>query len=361
MILSEHRLRDQFAALKPAPVGDGFWQVEFSSLGSACRLYFAAEDGAVAGGYCRTVFYWLAGFESRWSRYLADSQLSIINSRAGGDWTETDPELEVLLDLCADYHFSTRGVFDATSLPLSRLWDWRVAHPVLPAAGEVAEALRLTGWEKVERRMGGVRLSQAGMELDLGGVGKEFAVDCLTGLAAGFGITRAMVDLGGDIAVLGEPPEGGAWWIGLEDPRETGQNFCGIALPGGSAVATSGDYRRRFESGGKTFGHIIDSRTGYPVAHGTRACSVIAPRCTVAGLLSTTAMVLGGQEAVAFLDRTPQAEGCVWHQGRLYESRGFRRCMLPEGWEVEVEDADDGDETGQPSAPHGETTTGKEP
>jgi thiamine biosynthesis lipoprotein len=186
------------------------------------------------------------------------------------------------------------------------------------------------------------------MELDLGGVGKEFAVDCVAGLLAGAGITRAMVDLGGDIAVLGEPPEGGSWYVGLEDPADARRSFCGIRLKGGSAVATSGDYRRRFECGGKTYGHIIDSRTGYPVAHGTRACSVIAARCTTAGLLSTTAMVLGGREAVDLIDRTPGAEGCVWHAGRVYESRGFRRSILPLGWDVE-EDENNSESEPQPA------------
>lgn len=344
MTASEQTLRDRFAAVLPEDAGEGFWQVNFTSLGSACGLFYAADSQAVAAAYWRAAGDWLAGFEARWSRYLPDSRLSLINSRAGGEWTKTSQELEVLLDLCSHYHFTTRGIFDATSLPLSRLWDWRQPHPVLPDAVAVADVRQRVGWEKVERTQGRVRLGVPGMELDLGGVGKEFAVDCVAGLAAGFGITRIMVDLGGDIAVLGEPPEGGSWYIGLEDPQDATRSFCGIRLRGGSAVATSGDYRRRFESGGRIYGHIIDSRTGYPVSHGTRACSVIASRCTSAGLLSTTAMVLGGREAVDLLDRTPGAEGCVWHQGRLYESRGFRRSILPDDWEADEEE----EETAEP-------------
>lgn len=338
MTASEQTLRDRFAAMEPQDAGEGFWQVNFTSMGSACGLFYAAEKQALATAYWQAAGRWLAAFEARWSRYLPDSQLSLINSRAGGEWTETTPELEVLLDLCSHYHFATRGIFDATSLPLSRLWDWQQPHPVLPDAATVAEARKKVGWGRVERENGRVRLGDRGMELDLGGVGKEFAVDCVAGLGASCHMTRVMVDLGGDIAVLGEPPEGGSWYVGLEDPQDATRSFCGIRLRGGHAVATSGDYRRRFESGDRTYGHIIDSRTGYPVAHGTRACSVIAPRCTTAGLLSTTAMVLGGRDAIDLLDRTPGAEGCLWHQGRLYESRGFRRSILPDGWEAEEEE-----------------------
>ncbi len=333
----EQMLRARYAEIAPEDAEDGFWQIGFTSLGSSCGLFFAAESLERALVYWTKASQWLAGFESRWSRYLPDSELALINGRAGGEWTETTAELEVLLDLCAHYHFSTRGVFDATSLPLSRLWDWRQEPPVPPEAATVSRVRELVGWDRVERGPGRVRLGRRGMELDFGGVGKEFAVDMLVGLASGCGITQAMVDLGGDISVLGEPAEGGTWDLGLEDPQDRRRSFCGIGLPGGAAVATSGDYRRRFESGGRTYGHIIDSRTGYPVAHGTRSCSVIASRCTTAGLLSTTAMVLGGQEAIALLDRTPDAEGCVWHQGRLYESRGFRRYKLPDDWEEEAE------------------------
>jgi len=348
MTASEQTLRERYAAVRPQAVGEGFWQMNFTALGSACGLFFAAADEAAAVSCGRKALFWLARFEARWSRYLPGSQLSLINARAGGDWTETHPELEVMLDLCGHYHFATRGIFDATSLPLSRLWDWRQPDPRVPSPEAVAAALGATGWDKVEREKGRVRLAQPGMELDLGGVGKEFAVDCVAGLLAGAGITRAMVDLGGDIAVLGEPPEGGSWYVGLEDPADARRSFCGIRLKGGSAVATSGDYRRRFECGGKTYGHIIDSRTGYPVAHGTRACSVIAARCTTAGLLSTTAVVLGGREAVDLIDRTPGAEGCVWHAGRVYESRGFRRSILPLGWDVE-EDENNSESEPQPA------------
>lgn len=353
MTASEQRLRDRLAGVRPVDQGEGFWQMDFTSLGSACGLFYAADSAAAATAYGQAALHWLAGFEARWSRYLPDSQLALINSRAGKEWTETTRELDVLLDLCQHYHFSTRGAFDPTSLPLSRLWDWRTRHLELPSPTEVAEAMKRVGWDKVDRREGGIRLAVAGMELDLGGVGKEFAVDGVAELAAGFGVERLMVDLGGDIAVRGEAPEGGLWEVGLEDPQDSERTFCAIQLPSGRAVATSGDSRRRFEFGGKSYGHIMDSRSGYPVAHGTRACSVIAGRCTSAGLLSTSAMVLGGREAVALLDRTPGVEGCVWHLGRVYESRGFRQYLSPDAGKAEAEGAPPARGANQPAARRG--------
>ena len=148
----------------------------------------------------------------------------------GRDWTEVHAQTEMLLDLCDHYHFVTQGAFDATSLPLSRLWDWKQKHDALPSAEEVAAAKKVIGWNRIQRAPGRIFLPEPGMMLDFGGVGKEFAVDCLKALAASFGIEHIMVDLGGDIAVQGEPPEGGGWYIGLEDPANTDQAYCGIRL-----------------------------------------------------------------------------------------------------------------------------------
>jgi FAD:protein FMN transferase len=337
MTASQSTLCARLAATELTDVGDGFWEADFRALGSDCELFFAASSEATAQRYVSEALTWLAAFEARHSRFLADSELSLINANAGVRWTEIDPQTEILLDLCDQVNFSTQGAFDATSLPLSELWDWKHEHATLPSAEEIHAAQELIGWKRVQRAQGRVYLPQKGMKLDFGGVGKEFAVDCLTQIAIGCGIEHVMVDLGGDIAVRGEPPEGGGWYIALEDPTDRAKAYCGIRLRSGGAVASSGDYRRFFQYAGTTYGHIIDCRSGWPVAHGTRAASVIAPRCTMAGLLSTSAMILGGADAISMLDRTPGIQGCVWHLGRVHETRGFRKNVLPKGWDKEEE------------------------
>lgn len=326
------------AALEAAPledVGDGFWECGFRALGSACELFYAADSEAAAMAYRNAALDWLADFEARCSRFINDSEVCRINNSAGLDWVEVHAQTEMLLDLCDHYHFVTQGAFDATSLPLSRLWNWKQRHDALPSAEEIAAARKVIGWSRIQRAPGRIFLPEPGMMLDFGGVGKEFAVDCLKALATSFGIEHIMVDLGGDIAVQGEPPEGGGWYIGLEDPANTDQSYCGIRLRSGGAVATSGDYRRCFQFEGRTYGHILDCRTGWPVANGTRSVTVIAPRCTTAGVLSTTAMIVGGQDAIAMLERTPGIQGCLWRNKQLHETRGFRRNVLPKGWDLD--------------------------
>ena len=334
MTTTEQRLRERLARSELVSAGEGFWERSFFALGSECELFFAASDREAAEAFCDAAFDWLAEFEARCSRFLEDSETSLINASAGRDWTPVHAQTEMLLDLCDHYHFITGGAFDATSLPLSRLWDWKRKHDALPTPAEIAAAKALTGWKRVQRAPGRVFLPEAGMMLDFGGVGKEFAVDCLKQIAIGRGIEHVMVDLGGDIAVRGEPPEGGGWYIGLEDPSNTDNAWCGIRLRDGGAVATSGDYRRCFQHEGRVYGHILDCRTGWPVANGTRCATVIAPRCTLAGVLSTSAMILGGQEAITMLERTPGVQGCLWRDRRVHETRGFRRSVLPAGWDA---------------------------
>ncbi len=333
MTCTAHSLLIELRTTSINDVGEGFWECKFRALGSQCELFFAAPDRVVATSFCDAAFAWLAEFEGRCSRFLEDSEISLINANAGKEWTPVNAQTEMLLELCDHYHFVTGGAFDATSLPLSKLWDWKRGHDELPTPDEIGEARKVIGWSKVQRAPGRVFLPTAGMMLDFGGVGKEFAVDCITQIALGSGIGNVMVDLGGDIAVHGEPPEGGGWYIGLEDPANLDHSYCGIRLRSGGAVATSGDYRRCFQFEGRTYGHILDCRTGWPVANGTRSVTVIAPRCTTAGVLSTSAMILGGNDAIAMLERTPGVQGCLWRNKQLHETRGFRRSVLPEGWD----------------------------
>ena len=161
------------------------------------------------------------------------------------------------------------------------------------------------------------------MSLDLGGMGKEYAVDQVTTLARQLGVQGALVDFGADIRVVGMPGDGrGGWHVGLEDPFLPGKAWCGLAVRE-SAVASSGDYLRKFEINGRRYGHIIDVRTGYPVDNGCIACSVLAPSCTLAGMLSTAGFVLGPQEGIRLIDLQMGAAGIVIGKDKKYESKRF--------------------------------------
>lgn len=298
-------------------------------MATACKLSFAAP-AETARLIAESVVRWVADFEAKYSRFLPDSLISRINRAAGIDRTEIDPETERILALCHEAHFLTRGVFDPTSLPLIQLWNWKQTPPVVPSDEAIAAARQKIGWRKVQRKPGQVFLPEPGMCLDLGGIGKEYAVDQVARLALSQGLPGILVDFGQDVFVYGKPPDGRpAWKIGLEDPDRPGTCWTALAVQN-SAVATSGDYARRFTVNGRRYGHIIDIRTGQPVANGCRAVSVLAPSCTVAGMLSTAAFVLGAEEGLHLIESYFQAEGCLVFDDRKITTRRFYDHVIKE-------------------------------
>ena len=303
-------------------IAAGLHQLSFQAMNTLCRVNFATSNAALARDFQQEVLHWVAWFEARYSRFIEDSFIGRINRAAGVQWVEVDPETEALFNLCQEMIFFTRGVFDPTSLPLIRLWNWKAKPPVVPDADAIKQAQELVGWRKVQRRPGAIFLPQKGMCLDLGGIGKEYAVDRVLMLALERGIHDVLVDFGADVRVHGRPPEKAAWHIGLEDPQNPGHVWVGVAVTN-HAVATSGDYLRHFIHQGRRYGHILDPRTGYPVNNGVLSVSIIAPHCTFAGILSTSVCVLGAQEGADLIALCPGVEGCINSESSRYQTKGF--------------------------------------
>ncbi len=301
---------------------EGYYDMRFVCMGTENRIAFAAETRGRAVAFRDECLRWLARFEATYSVFLDDSLISRINREAWRDWVAIDADTEQIFAICDWLHWKTRGVMDPTMGPLLTLWDWRVPHAELPDVGAIADGLTRVGWKKVQRSGGRVRFAVEGMLVDLGGIGKEFAVDRVITLAARHNITNILVDLGHDIRVAGMPPEGGAWRLGLEHPDAPGRCWGGVVLTN-EALCGSGNYLRFFERGGEQFGHILDPRNGRPVNNGCRAAWVIAPTATEAGALSTAALILGVEEGMRLIDETYQAAGCIWCGDKLHQTRRF--------------------------------------
>jgi thiamine biosynthesis lipoprotein len=299
-----------------------FYKLSFQAMNTICRVHFRTSKPSLARDVQQEVLQWVAWFEARYSRFIPDSLIGLINSAAGKHWVDVDPETDALFNLCQEMIFFTRGVFDPTALPLIRLWNWKANPPVIPDTSAIQAAQELVGWRKVQRRPGAIFLPREGMSLDLGGIGKEYAVDRVLTLVMQRGIESVLVDFGADVRVHGEPPERGAWHIGLEDPKNPGHVWIGVAVTN-HAVATSGDYLRHFLHQGRRYGHILDPRSGYPVNNGILSVSVIAPHCTVAGILSTSVFVLGSKEGMDLISLCPGAEGCITTETTRFQTKGF--------------------------------------
>jgi thiamine biosynthesis lipoprotein len=300
----------------------GYYQLTFQAMSTVCRVNIRTLNPTLAQDFQGQVLRWVAEFEARYSRFIPDSIIGCINAAAGKHWVEVDAETDRMLSLCQEVVFFTRGAFDPTALPLIRLWNWKAQPPVVPDAATIRAAQELVGWRKIQRRPGAIFLPVPGMCLDLGGIGKEYAVDQVVQMALARGIEHVLVDFGQDVRVHGQPPEQGAWHIGLEDPLHPGKCWAGVAVSD-HAVATSGDYLRNFFYQGRRYGHIIDPRTGQPVDNGCLSVSVIAPSCTMAGVLSTTAFVLGPREGLELIQLNPGVEACITTHETRYTTRKF--------------------------------------
>jgi thiamine biosynthesis lipoprotein len=295
----------------------------FRAMSTPVRICFCQEKLPLAADFQRAVVQWVSCFEARYSRFIPESIVGQINAGAGGDWMEVDHETDQLLGLCDEMYRLTGGVFDAASLPLLRLWDWKAMPPRIPGPEATAAARRLSGWDKIHRRPRAIRLGSPGMGIDLGGIGKEYAVDRIMDMAQERGMSNVLVDIGQDLRVSGHGPEKDAWYIGLEEPDHPGQCWTCLRLTG-HAVATSGDYFRSFTRDGRRYGHILDMRSGEPVSNGCQAVTVIAPTCAMAGILSTAAFILGPREGLEMIQRHGGVvEACITTDSARHQTRRF--------------------------------------
>jgi thiamine biosynthesis lipoprotein len=268
---------------------------DFTAMASPCSIAIEGRDERAMKRAADSAIGEVKRIESKFSRYLAASVVSRINAAAGGAPVAVDDETASLLDFAGELWRQSQGRFDVTSGVLRQAWDFRRAQ--LPAQAHVDALLQLVGWPQVEwdPRARRIRLPRAGMEIDFGGFGKEYAADRAAAVLRQHGLEHAIVNLGGDVHVLGPhgvpDARGEPWRIAIEHPRpgRPGELLATVrVLQGG--VATSGDYERWFEFEGRRYCHILDPRTGWPVRD-WQSVSVIAGNTTSAGALSTIAML----------------------------------------------------------------------
>jgi thiamine biosynthesis lipoprotein len=310
-----------------APDALGVRRLEFAALGTNCLIKFRLDDERSALEFAASALDWIGTFEAKFSRFRPDSLVSRINAAAGREWVKTDSDMETLLDIAAEIHTCTKGIIDPTLLPLLKVWNWKVAHLRLPDRADVKAALALTGWSKVQRRPGAVFLPEAGMGLDFGGFGKEFAVDRLAALARQAGITDAIVDLGRDLYAMGGNGAHPFWHIGIEDGNQPGTCWGGLGV-NGRAGSASGDYARYFFHDGVRYGHILDPRTGWPVSNGMRAVTVVANTCLQAGIYSTAVFILGARDGLYLASLARDVEVCAQSEHGIEGSRGFGKWLV---------------------------------
>ncbi|VAW94129.1 FAD:protein FMN transferase [hydrothermal vent metagenome] len=235
--------------------------------------------------------------EKKYSRYRDDSVTSRINHSAGQpEAMEVDDETAALLNYAQIAWQQSNGLFDITSGTLRRAWDFKSNH--LPDKNQIAELLNNIGWQKLLWQAPLLQLP-FGMEIDFGGVVKEYAADAIATLLRNQDVQHGLVELAGDISIIGAHPNGKAWKIGVRDPQNPETAIATIDAFEG-AVASSGNYERFMIVDGQRYGHILNPKTGWP-ENSVASVSVHASTCLVAGTATTTAMLLGATQGRKWL------------------------------------------------------------
>lgn len=289
-----------------------FFSFPFFAMGTECLLHLYAHSSSDADEMAQTAIAEVARIEQRYSRFLPDSLLAAINRTAGvGGLIEVDEETACLLDYAYACYRKSAGQFDISAGILYQAWDFSADR--LPEQSNIDAALPLVGLKKILWERPALQFPIPGMRLDFGGIGKEYAADRVADLCLSNGIEHGLVDLGGDIRIIGPHPDGSPWRIGIRDPANPESAIAVIKAKNG-AVASSGDYERYIEFEGKRYCHILDPASGWP-AHGLSAVSVLADRCLVAGSIATMSM-LKGREAIPWLESLGVAHLWVDGEGR---------------------------------------------
>ena len=272
------------------------WLGLFQAMASPCEVHVGDADRAIAERVAALAAAEAQRIEAKFSRYRRGNIIDTINT-AGGRPIVVDDETARLLDYATRLHELSDGMFDITSGVLRRAWRFDGSDRV-PSAEAVAALLPIVGWDKVSWRAPELTLPP-GMEIDLGGIGKEYAVDSAAALVRPVS-TLCLLNFGGDLLALGPQYGGAPWRVGVESVSDAGAVARHIELTIG-ALATSGDSRRFLLKDGKRYCHVLDPRSGWPVVGAPRSVTVAAATCTEAGMLATLAL-LQGADAEAFLE-----------------------------------------------------------
>lgn len=283
------------------------WQIGFQAMASPCEVLINHPDEQVAKLIGDAVAHEAWRIEDKYSRYLSTSVCSAINESAGRG-INIDDETYKLLKFAEQCYQLSDEKFDITSGVLRNVWHFDGSDNV-PCLNSVKPLLAFIGWSKVELSPKRIVLP-LGMELDFGGFGKEYAVDCCLQIAQTISTAPMLINFGGDI-VCNSPQIGNVpWHVGIEHPSFAGKQQVVIDISQG-AIATSGDARRFLLKSGVRYSHVLDPKTGCSIIDAPKSISVLAPNCIQAGFLATLAL-LKGKKAQTFLTEQKIQHWCIW-------------------------------------------------
>lgn len=274
-----------------------YWLACFEAMASPCEVLLDCENKSDAQALAQIAAQEAWRIEQKFSRYRDDGIVPLINNSAGSP-VEVDTETALLLDFAFECYRLSEGLFDISSGVLRKLWHFDGSDNI-PESTAVEQLLAFVGLDKVRWEKPTITLAR-GMEIDFGGIGKEYAVDRCAKLLGEQLDIPLLVNFGGDIAVTRPRRDGSSWQVGIENPDVESDMPARVAIARGG-LATSGDAKRFLLHKGKRYSHVLNPLSGWPIENAPRSVTVAAASCIDAGMLATFAMLMGAQ-AEQFLD-----------------------------------------------------------
>lgn len=309
-------------------------------LNTVCNLKLQQWDDSVEDpeALAAEAFSLARDLENRLSRTVEGSDVWMINHANGERVHIEDTHTMELLRLAKDYCELSEGRFDITVGKLSALWNFSSGKNIVPAEEEILAELPGVGYEKLEliglETPTGEALSvwlTPETHLDLGAIAKGYIVDQVRLFLKENGVTRGIVDFGGNIAVIGEKPDGSPWLIGIKKPVSSSGHSAGqdttlgiVSVPADGTAVTSGTYERKFEQDGVLYHHILDPATGYPCETDVASVTIVgATGSADCDALSTTCLILGLEEGMELIESIDGVEAVfVTDDGEVHTTSG---------------------------------------
>jgi thiamine biosynthesis lipoprotein len=289
---------------------------DFKAFNTVNMVTAYTEDGSIV----EAIEALHTRYELLFSRTNPQSALSSVNS-AAGERVEVDEELARFITLALKYCEKSGGLFDITMGSVVRTWNFRAG--LSPDQKSIDEALSHVDFRSVHVEGRTVWLDDPQATIDLGGIAKGYIADKILELLAGHQVQSGLVNLGGNVAVLGEKPDGQAWSVGIRLPESSlyqGGNkaFASLSVRDASVV-TSGIYERAFMREGRLYHHILDPRTGYPAQSDLLGATVVSRRSLDGDGYTTALIIMGLDEALEFVEADPDLEAVfVATDGAVY-------------------------------------------
>jgi len=288
---------------------------QFYSLGTFIGLNLWGRD--VEAAIEETVTK-LSEIDDKMSAYKKDSEISKINLLAGQGFCQVSKDTFTVIKKSMEFSQLTKGAFDATIRPIVQLWGIGTDTARIPTEEEITKTLQLVNWHDIEldEAMCSIGLKHPMQTIDLGGIAKGFAADVVKEIFEKHEVSRAIINLGGNIFVLGTKDDGSLWNVGIQHPLFERDTAIGLLSTTNTSIVTSGGYERFLEKDGKIYHHIIDPKTGKPSDAGLMSTTIISNTSIEGDALATSVYIMGLTKGRKLIESLPGVEAIFVMENR---------------------------------------------